>query len=152
MVIDELARMTGPIPEKYSGMERFACRQEILNDLRALNLVEKEEEHVHNIGHCQRCETVVEPNISRQWFLKTAELAQPAIRAVLEKQILFLPEKWKKVYFNWMENIQDWCISRQLWWGHRIPAYYCQDCQEVQVAEDTPRQCSRCASTADCPG
>jgi valyl-tRNA synthetase len=147
VVIDELARMTGPIPEKYLGLDRFACRQEILNDLRALNLIEKEQDYVHNIGHCQRCETVVEPNISRQWFLKTAELAQPAIRAVLEKQIVFFPEKWKKVYFNWMENIQDWCISRQLWWGHRIPAYYCQDCQEVLVAEDTPGQCSRCAST-----
>jgi valyl-tRNA synthetase len=147
VVIDELARMTGPIPEKYSGMDRFACRQEILDDLRALNLIEKEQEYIHNIGHCQRCETVVEPNISRQWFLKTAELAQPAIRAVLEKQIIFIPEKWKKVYFNWMENIQDWCISRQLWWGHRIPAYYCQDCQEVLVAEVAPGQCSRCAST-----
>jgi valyl-tRNA synthetase len=147
VVIDELARMTGPIPEKYSGLDRFACRQEILNDLGALKLIEKELEHIHNIGHCQRCETVVEPNISRQWFLKTAELAQPAIRAVLEKQTLFIPEKWKKVYFNWMENIQDWCISRQLWWGHRIPAYYCQDCQEVLVAEDTPGQCPRCAST-----
>jgi valyl-tRNA synthetase len=147
VVIDELARMTGPIPEKYSGLDRFACRQEILNDLRALNLIEKEEEYIHNIGHCQRCETVVEPNISRQWFLKTAELAQPAIRAVLEKQIIFIPEKWKKVYFNWMENIQDWCISRQLWWGHRIPAYYCQDCHEVLVAEHAPGQCSRCAST-----
>ena len=147
VVIDELARMTGPIPEKYSGLDRFDCRQEILNNLRALKLIEKEEEYIHNIGHCQRCETVVEPNISRQWFLKTAELAQPAIRAVLEKQILFIPEKWKKVYFNWMENIQDWCISRQLWWGHRIPAYYCQDCQEVLVAEDTPGQCSSCAST-----
>jgi valyl-tRNA synthetase len=147
VVIDELARMTGPIPEKYSGMDRFACRQEILNDLRAADLIEKEQEYIHNIGHCQRCETVVEPNISRQWFLKTAELAQPAIRAVMEKQIVFLPDKWKKVYFNWMENIQDWCISRQLWWGHRIPAYYCQDCQEVLVAEEPPRQCSKCSST-----
>jgi len=147
VVIDEWARMTGPIPEKYSGLDRFACRQEILNDLRALDLIEKEQEHIHNIGHCQRCETVVEPNISRQWFLKTAELAQPAIRAVMEKQIVFLPEKWKKVYFNWMDNIQDWCISRQLWWGHRIPAYYCQDCQEVRVEENAPGQCSKCSST-----
>jgi valyl-tRNA synthetase len=147
VVIDELARMTGPIPEKYIAMDRFACRQEILNDLQALKLIEKEEEYIHNIGHCQRCETVVEPNFSRQWFLKTADLAQPAIKAVLEKQILIIPEKWKKVYFGWMENIQDWCISRQLWWGHRIPAYYCQDCQEVLVAEDTPRQCSKCSST-----
>jgi len=145
VVIDELARMTGPIPEKYIGMDRFACRQEVLNDLRALGLIEKEEEYTHNVGHCQRCETVVEPNISRQWFLKTAELAPPAIRAVVENQIVFIPDKWKKVYFNWMENIQDWCISRQLWWGHRIPAYYCQDCQEVVVAEEYPGHCPHCA-------
>jgi len=144
VVIDELACMTGPIPGKYLGLDRLACRREILADLRALDLIEKEEEYVHNIGHCQRCETVVEPNISRQWFLKTADLAQPAIRAVLEKQIVFIPEKWKKVYFNWMENIQDWCISRQLWWGHRIPAYYCQECQEVVVAEENPGRCTKC--------
>jgi len=147
VVIDELAHMTGPIPEKYLGLDRFACRQEVLNDLQALDMIEKIEAYTHNVGHCQRCETVVEPNISRQWFLKTADLAQPAIRAVMEKQIEFIPEKWKKVYFGWMENIQDWCISRQLWWGHRIPAYYCQDCQEVLVAEETPRQCSKCSST-----
>jgi len=145
VVIDELARMTGPIPEKYIGMGRFACRQEVLNDLRALALIEKEEEYTHNVGHCQRCETVVEPNISKQWFLKTVELAPPAIRAVVENQIVFIPDKWKKVYYNWMENIQDWCISRQLWWGHRIPAYYCQDCQEVVVAEEDPGRCPHCA-------
>jgi valyl-tRNA synthetase len=147
VVIDELARMTGPIPGKYVGMDRFACRQEVLKDLRALGLIEKEEEYTHNVGHCQRCETVVEPNISKQWFLKTAELAAPAIRAVMESQIAFIPDKWKKVYFNWMENIQDWCISRQLWWGHRIPAYYCQDCQEVVVAEEDPGRCPKCGGT-----
>jgi valyl-tRNA synthetase len=147
VVIDELARMTGPIPEKYIGLDRFACRQDVLADLRALGLIEKEEEYTHNVGHCQRCETMVEPNISRQWFLKTADLAKPAIKAVMDKQIDIVPEKWKKVYFGWMENIQDWCISRQLWWGHRIPAYYCQDCQEVLVAEDAPGQCPQCAST-----
>jgi len=144
VVIDELARMTGPIPEKYIGLDRFACRNQVLNDLRALAMIEKEEEYTHNVGHCQRCETVVEPNISRQWFLKTAELAPPAIRAVVENQIVFIPDKWKKVYYNWMENIQDWCISRQLWWGHRIPAYYCRDCQEVVVAEKDPGRCPHC--------
>ena len=147
VVIDELARMTGPIPEKYIGLDRFACRLEVLKDLRTLDLIEKEEEHTHNVGHCQRCETVVEPNISRQWFLKTTELAAPAIRAVMENQIVFIPDKWRKVYFNWMENIQDWCISRQLWWGHRIPAYYCQDCQEVVVAEETPASCPKCSGS-----
>jgi valyl-tRNA synthetase len=145
VVIDELARMTGPIPEKYVGLDRFACRQEVVNDLRALGLIEKEEEYTHNVGHCQRCETIVEPNISRQWFLKTAELAPPAIAAVRNKEITFIPDKWKKVYFNWMENIQDWCISRQLWWGHRIPAFTCQDCQQVIVSEEDPVCCPNCS-------
>ncbi len=147
VVIDEQARMTGPIPEKYIGMDRFACRREVLNDLRALGLIEKEEEYTHNVGHCQRCETVVEPNISKQWFLKTAELAPPAVKAVADNEIVFIPDKWKKVYFNWMENIQDWCISRQLWWGHRIPAYYCQDCQEVVVSEEDPGSCPACSGS-----
>jgi valyl-tRNA synthetase len=147
VVIDELARMTGPIPEKYLGLDRFACRREVLNDLRALGLIEKEEEYAHNVGHCQRCETMVEPNISKQWFLKTAELAPPAIRAVATNQIAFIPDKWKKVYFNWMENIQDWCISRQLWWGHRIPAFYCQDCQQVIVSEEDPKTCPACGGS-----
>jgi valyl-tRNA synthetase len=147
VVIDELARMTGPIPEKYLGLDRFAARREVLNDLRALGLVEKEEEYAHNVGHCQRCETMVEPNISKQWFLKTAELAPPAIRAVITNQIAFIPDKWKKVYFNWMENIQDWCISRQLWWGHRIPAFYCRDCQQVIVSEEDPQTCPACGGS-----
>ena len=147
VVIDELARMTGPIPEKYLGLDRFAARREVLNDLRALGLVEKEEEYAHNVGHCQRCETMVEPNISKQWFLKTAELAPPAIRAVVTNQIAFIPDKWKKVYFNWMENIQDWCISRQLWWGHRIPAFYCRDCQQVIVSEEDPQTCPACGGS-----
>ncbi|MDD8011935.1 MAG: valine--tRNA ligase [Acidobacteriota bacterium] len=147
VVIDEQTRMTGPIPEKFIGLDRFACRQAVLEDLRAQGLVEKEEEYVHNVGHCQRCETVVEPNISKQWFLKTAELAQPAIAAVRDNEITFIPDKWKKVYFNWMENIQDWCISRQLWWGHRIPAFYCQDCQEVVVDETDPERCPTCGGS-----
>jgi valyl-tRNA synthetase len=147
VVIDDQARMTGPVPEKYAGLDRFACRREVLSDLRALGLIEKEEDYTHNVGHCQRCETVVEPNISRQWFLRTAELAPPAVRAVREGEIVFIPDKWKKVYFNWMENIQDWCISRQLWWGHRIPAFYCQDCQEVVVSEEDPHACPNCGGS-----
>ena len=147
VVIDGQARMTGPIPEKYLGLDRFACRREVLDDLRVLGLIEKEEDYDHNVGHCQRCETVVEPNISKQWFLKTAELAAPAIQAVRDNEITFIPDKWKKVYFNWMENIQDWCISRQLWWGHRIPAFYCQDCQEVIVSEEVPEHCPQCAGS-----
>ncbi len=146
-VIDSLGKMCGPIPEKYSGMDRFACRREIINDLQNLNLIEREELHLHNIGHCHRCGTVVEPLISTQWFLKMKELSLPAIEAVKKQQIKFIPEKWEKVYFNWMNNIQDWCLSRQLWWGHRIPAYYCSDCNEIIVDENHPRQCSRCQSS-----
>ncbi len=147
MVIDPQARMTGAIPEKYRGLDRFACRQRVLDDLREQQLIEREEDYRHNVGHCQRCETVVEPHVSQQWFMKTKELAQPAVAAVEKGEIVFFPDKWKKVYFNWMEHIQDWCISRQLWWGHRIPAYYCRYCQEVIVAEEEPRRCPRCDST-----
>ena len=144
VVIDERARMTGPIPERYLGLDRFACRRAVVEDLRAQGLIEKEEDYVHNVGHCQRCETMVEPNISKQWFLRTAELAPPAIEAVRAGETVFIPDKWKKVYFNWMENIQDWCISRQLWWGHRIPAFTCADCREVIVSEQDPSACPKC--------
>jgi valyl-tRNA synthetase len=147
VVIDEQARMIGPIPPKYLGLDRFECRREVIKDLQALDLIEREESYVHNVGHCQRCETVVEPHISKQWFLKTQPLAGPAIRAVEEGKIEFIPDKWKKVYFNWMSHIQDWCISRQLWWGHRIPAFYCQSCHEVMVAEEKPDTCEKCRST-----
>jgi len=145
-VIDDLAQMTGPIPEKYIGLDRFTCREQIIKDLVDQNLIAREEEYLHNIGHCQRCETIVEPNISKQWFLKTAEIAKPAIEAVENGRIPFIPDKWKKVYFNWMYNIQDWCISRQLWWGHRIPAYYCQDCNQIMVEETEPQKCENCGS------
>ncbi len=147
VVIDEQARMIGPIPPKYLGLDRFECRREVIKDLQAQELIEREESYVHNVGHCQRCETVVEPHISKQWFLKTQPLAGPAIRAVEEGKIEFIPDKWKKVYFNWMSHIQDWCISRQLWWGHRIPAFYCQSCHEVMVAEEKPDTCEKCRST-----
>jgi valyl-tRNA synthetase len=139
--------MTGPIPAKYVGMDRLECRREVIEDLRAQDLIEREQEYVHNVGHCHRCETVVEPHISKQWFLKTAPLARPAIEAVESGRVEFVPDKWKKVYFNWMNNIQDWCISRQLWWGHRIPAYECQSCHEVTVSEEKPDACPKCRST-----
>ncbi len=147
VVIDQTGKMSGDIPEKYIGMSREDCRELLLLHLKEKGLIEKEEEHVHNIGHCQRCETTVEPNISRQWFLKTAELAKPSIEAVEKKRIEFIPAKWEKVYFNWMNNIQDWCISRQLWWGHRIPAYYCRSCNEVIVQASAPEKCPACNST-----
>jgi len=145
-VIDSLGKMCGPIPEKYSGQDRFVCRQMILEDLAAAGLIEKEEDHLHSIGHCHRCQTIVEPLLSTQWFLKMKEIAQPAIAAVEKHAIRFIPEKWEKIYFNWMHNIQDWCLSRQLWWGHRIPAYYCQQCGEIIVDEERPSACPKCSS------
>ncbi len=147
VIIDELARMTGPIPEKYLGLDRFTCRQEVLNDLRALGLIEKEEEYTHNVGHCQRCETMVEPMISTQWFVQMKPLAEPALQAVNDGRTVIIPAEWKKTYDHFLENIQDWCISRQLWWGHRIPAFYCQDCQQVIVSEEDPKACPACGGS-----
>jgi valyl-tRNA synthetase len=146
-VIDELGKMTDKAPAKYTGLDRMECRKQVTADLKALNLVEKEEVYIHNVGHCQRCETIVEPNVSKQWFLKTSRIAKPAIDVVEKGKITFIPEKWKKEYFRWMYNIQDWCISRQLWWGHRIPAFYCSDCHHLMVEEEKPKKCEKCGST-----
>ena len=142
-VIDEDGRMTeatGP----FQGMERFECRREVLKQLESLGLLEKVSDHPHNVGHCDRCKTVVEPALSTQWFVKMQPLAEPAIQAVEDGRIRFVPENWAKTYFEWMRNIRDWCISRQLWWGHRIPAWYCQRCSEINVARETPTRCSKC--------
>jgi len=142
-VIDEDGRMTeaaGP----FQGMDRFECRREVLKQLDAAGLLEKVAEHPHNVGHCERCKTVVEPALSTQWFVKMQPLAEPAIQAVEDGRIRFVPENWAKTYFEWMRNIRDWCISRQLWWGHRIPAWYCQRCGEINVARETPTQCFKC--------
>jgi valyl-tRNA synthetase len=147
VVIDRLGRMTGEVPPKYRGLDRMECRNQVAADLHERNLIEKEEDYVHNVGHCQRCEAIVEPLVSRQWFLKTAGIAKPAIDAVEKGEITFTPEKWKREYFKWMYNIQDWCISRQLWWGHRIPAYYCCDCHHVMVEEEEPAACGKCGSS-----
>ncbi|MCP5101809.1 MAG: valine--tRNA ligase, partial [bacterium] len=146
VVIDEFARMTNEAPEKYREQTREQCRKQVTADLKELGLIAKEEDYAHNVGHCQRCETIVEPNVSKQWFLKTSRLAKPAIDVVEKGEITFIPEKWKKEYFRWMYNIQNWCISRQLWWGHRIPAFYCEDCNHLMVEEEKPRECDKCNS------
>jgi len=130
----------------YKGQDRFACRQALLADLEKEGLLVKIDPYVHSVGHCQRCRTIVEPLVSKQWFVKIAPLAKPAIDAVVDGRIKIVPERFTKVYLNWMENIRDWCISRQLWWGHRIPVWYCGDCDEVIVAMENPKFCSKCNS------
>jgi len=131
---------------KYAGLERYKAREAVIADLMAAGLLIKIEDHKHNIGGCYRCSTVVEPIVSLQWFVSMKELAQPAIEAVESGRTQFVPENYSKIYFNWMYNIRDWCISRQLWWGHRIPAYYCEDCGEMAVAAEPPEKCGKCGS------
>ena len=130
----------------YIGLDRFSCRQAILSDLEKDGLLVKVEPYTHSVGHCQRCQTVIEPLASKQWFINTQPLAQPAIKAVLDGRITIIPPRFTKVYLNWMENIRDWCISRQLWWGHRIPVWYCHDCGELTVSVDDAKACSHCGS------
>lgn len=132
---------------QYSGMDRYEARKQIVKDLENLDLLVKIEDHTHNVGECYRCNTVVEPIISKQWFVKMEPLAKPAIEAVKNGSIKFVPERFSKIYYNWMENIQDWCISRQLWWGHRIPAYYCLECGHMMVEHSMPDVCPECNST-----
>jgi len=132
---------------KYAGMDRYEARKQIVRDLEELGLLAKVEPHKHNVGSCYRCDTVIEPLISKQWFVKMKPLAEPAIEVVRNGTVKFVPERFSKIYFNWMENIQDWCISRQLWWGHRIPAYYCQECGHMMVSREAPDICSECGSS-----
>ncbi|SHE82312.1 valyl-tRNA synthetase [Clostridium fallax] len=131
---------------KYQGLERYEARKAMVKDLEEQGLLVKIKPHVHNVGVHDRCGTVVEPIISKQWYVKMDSLAKPAIEVVKEKKTKFVPERFEKTYFNWMENIQDWCISRQLWWGHRIPVWYCKDCGEIIVREDAPSCCPKCNS------
>ncbi|NCD32737.1 MAG: valine--tRNA ligase [Spartobacteria bacterium] len=131
----------------YAGMDRFECRKRILEDLKSLNLLEKIEDHQNAVGHCYRCNTMVEPRLSPQWFVKMKPLAEPALRAVRNNEIRFIPDRWTKVYTEWMENIRDWCISRQIWWGHRIPVFYCDACNHQWAARDVPTVCPECQSS-----
>jgi valyl-tRNA synthetase len=129
---------------KYAGLDRFECRRQIVADMQALGLISKIEDYRHRVGLCYRCRTVVEPLVSRQWFVRMKDLAEPAIEAVRSGRIQFVPSMWVNTYYEWMLNIRDWCISRQIWWGHRIPAWYCAACDEVTVAETTPTACEHC--------
>jgi valyl-tRNA synthetase len=128
----------------YAGLKFNEARELVLQDLKEKGLLVRSEDHQNKVGVCQRCETVVEPVISKQWFVKIGPLAKPAIEAVSSGRITFTPKSWEKVYYEWMNNIRDWCISRQLWWGHQIPAWYCGRCQEITVARKTPSRCSHC--------
>ena len=145
-VFDEEFKMNNLVPE-YKGMDMYEAREKIVERLQREGYLVKIEDYTHNVGKCYRCHHTIEPHISEQWFVKMEPLAKPAIDAVRTGKVEFVPERFDKIYYNWMENIQDWCISRQLWWGHRIPAYYCQECGEVIVSKEEPHKCTKCGST-----
>jgi valyl-tRNA synthetase len=144
-VMDETAHINAE-GGAYAGLDRYAARKKVVQDLEAQGLLAGIKDHIHNVGHCDRCKTVVEPRLSLQWFVKIQPLADRAIQAVKEKHIKFTPEMYEKTYLNWMENIHDWCISRQLWWGHRIPAWHCSACRKITVARVDPTACAHCGS------
>lgn len=142
-VIDDAGRMN-ELAGPYKGMDRFECRERLLEDLKDSDLLESTEPYRHAVGHCYRCKTMIEPILSKQWFVNVGPLAEKALNAVKEGKTRIVPTTWEGVYYEWMENIKDWCVSRQIWWGHRIPAWYCDSCGEVIVAKETPKECSSC--------
>ena len=144
-VLTDDAKITADYP-KYAGMDRYEARKAIVADLEAEGALVKIEDYSHNVGTCYRCSTTVEPRVSKQWFVKMKPLATPAIDAVKNGETKFIPSRFEKVYFHWLENIRDWCISRQLWWGHRIPAWYCADCGEITVSKEDATECKHCGS------
>lgn len=154
VVIGKEGKMTADAGLKYEGLDRYECRKRVVSDLKNLQLVEKEEKHRHAVGHCYRCKTIIEPLPTLQWYVNVGTLARDAIGAVRSGKIRIMPQSWENSYFGWMENIKDWCISRQIWWGHRIPAWYCQEmnneaCRKkggVVVSRETPKECSFCGS------
>ena len=144
-VMTDDAKITDDYP-KYAGMDRYEARKAIVADLEAEGALVKVEDYTHNVGTCYRCGTTVEPAVSKQWFVKMKPLATPAIDAVKNGETKFVPQRFEKVYFHWLENIRDWCISRQLWWGHRIPAWYCEECGEITVSREDVHKCAHCGS------
>ena len=145
-VLTDDARITDDYPA-YAGLDRYEARKKIVEDLEKEGALVKVEPYTHNVGTCYRCGTTVEPKVSKQWFVKMEPLAKPAIEAVKKGDTKFVPQRFEKVYFHWLENIRDWCISRQLWWGHRIPAWYCDDCGEITVSKEDAKKCAHCGST-----
>ncbi|MBZ2175584.1 valine--tRNA ligase [Schnuerera sp. xch1] len=132
---------------KYNGLDRYEARKKIIEDLEEQDYLVEVKDHDHSIGHCERCKTTVEPIISKQWFVDMKPLAEPALKAYNEGKLNFIPKRFGKIYTHWLENIRDWCISRQLWWGHRLPVYYCEDCDEIMVSKEKPKRCTKCNST-----
>lgn len=147
VVMDPSGTMNENAPEKYRGLDRFACRRAVVEDLTALGLLVKIEDHAHSVGTCERCDTVTEPYLSKQWFVKYDPWVKPALDALAAGQLRFTPEKWEKTFVHWLSNIRDWCISRQLWWGHRLPVWYCAE-GHATVQRETPSKCSVCGAGA----
>jgi valyl-tRNA synthetase len=145
-VIGDDGKMTKEAGANYAGLDRYSCRKKVVEDLEAHGLIEKEEKHGYSVGHCYRCKTIIEPLSTLQWYVSTRPLAAAAIAAVREGKIRIVPQSWENTYFSWMENIRDWCISRQIWWGHRIPVWYCDACGEITVSRETPKSCRKCRS------
>ncbi len=145
-VIDDRAKMVN-VPKEYEGLTAAECRKKLAEDLKQKGYLVKVEDYENSVGHCSRCNTVVEPLLSDQWFVRMRKLADRAIEAVKKGEVKITPKKWEKVYYDWLENIRDWCVSRQLWWGHRIPVYYCKNCGEMVVSRDEVKKCPKCGST-----
>ena len=145
-VIDEAGKMTKEAGPKYVGMDRFVCREQIVKDLKKAGLLEKVEPYAVPVGHCYRCKIIVEPLVSKQWFVAVKTLAEAAMAAVQDGRTKLIPANWDKTYFDWMNNIRDWCISRQIWWGHRIPAWTCTACGQVIVSREDPTHARNAAA------
>ena len=146
-IFNEDATLSEAVPERFRGMDRFAARKAVVQELKKEELLEKVETHRHSVGHCYRCRTMVEPRVSEQWFVRMKPLADPALAAYRDGDVGFVPEHWGGVYEHWLENVRDWCISRQLWWGHRIPVWYCKSCGATLVLREDPDACAECGSS-----
>ncbi|MBI9105982.1 MAG: valine--tRNA ligase [Spirochaetales bacterium] len=147
-ILNENATLNNNVPEKYRGMDVKTARKAVVEDLKAEGLYLSDKDHLHQVGHCYRCNTIVEPYLSKQWFVAMKQMAGKAISAWEKEEVIFYPRKWENTYKHWMTTIRDWCISRQLWWGHRIPVWYCDDCGEMIVAREEPKVCPKCGSNA----